>query len=360
MMRTRIRDVAEHAGVSLQTVSNVVNGSGRVGDETRARVLSSIEALGYRPNAVARSLRGGRVGIIALAIPDLVNPYYSEIGDAVVAEAAAHAYTVLLDNTRFERTSESLVAGGLRLHAIDGVILEPHSLGLADLDQRRVAIPIVLLGENLWDAPHDRVAVDNVAAARMATQHLITLGRRHIAVIGIDRQKAAGAAVLRRQGFLDAMEEAGCAVEPRLLASGGNWHRADGAHAMRSLMALDHPPDAVFCFNDLLALGAMSATQAAGWHIPDDLAVVGYDGIEEGRFATPSLTTVAADKVAIGRLAVSVLLDRISGRRTGPPEWIKPSFDLLVRNSTVANRAGSMGRRRADSSPAQALRADRD
>jgi DNA-binding LacI/PurR family transcriptional regulator len=267
-----------------------------------------------------------------------VNPYYSEIGDAVVAEAAAHAYTVLLDNTRFERTSESLVAGGLRLHAIDGVILEPHSLGLADLDQRRVAIPIVLLGENLWDAPHDRVAVDNVAAARMATQHLITLGRRHIAVIGIDRQKAAGAAVLRRQGFLDAMEEAGCAVEPRLLASGGNWHRADGAHAMRSLMALDHPPDAVFCFNDLLAIGALHAAAERGLRVPEDIAIVGFDDTEESAFSNPSLTAIAPDKAAIAQAAVDLIRRRTGAHERCEPLDIRVPFALQVRESTIGRR----------------------
>jgi DNA-binding LacI/PurR family transcriptional regulator len=336
-MRVKLKDVAEHAGVSIQTVSNVINGNGRLSADTRRQVLASVEALGYQPNIVARSLRGGRVGIIALAIPDLVNPYYAEIGDAIVAEAAAHSYTVLLDNTRFERTSESLVAGGLRLHAIDGVILEPHSLELADLDPRRLSIPIVLLGENLLDAPHDRVAIDNIAAARMATRHLLNLGRRRIAVIGVDPRKSAGAGVLRLQGFVEAMNEAGQEPDPRLLVQGGNWHRGDGAHAMRALLTLDHPPDAVFCFNDLLALGAMWAAQAAGRRIPEDLAVVGFDDIEDSRFATPSLTAIAADKAAIGRLAVSILADRIAGRRTGAPEWIKPSFDLHVRSSTAVN-----------------------
>ena len=340
-MRVKLKDVAAQAGVSLQTVSNVVNDNhAHVGDETRQRVMAAIAALGYQPNAAARNLRRARVGIIALAIPDLANPYYSEIGAAVVAEAALHAYTVLLDNTRFERASESLVVGGLLPHAIDGVILEPHSVSLEDLDPRRHPVPIVLLGENLLDAPHDRVALDNVAAARVATRHLLDLGRRRIAAIGIDPRKSQGAPVLRLEGFRSALAEAGRAVDPRLLVHGGDWHRQDGAHAIRALLALDEPPDAVFCFNDLLALGAMWAAQEAGYRIPDDIAVVGFDDIEDGRFATPSLTTIAPDKAGIGRLAVSLLMDRIAGRRTGPPDWITPPFQLHVRKSTIGMTTG--------------------
>jgi len=340
-MRVNLKDVATQAGVSIQTVSNVVNGKhAHVGDDARQRVLAAIDALGYRPNVAARSLRRGRVGIIALAIPDLANPYYSEIGAAIIAEAALRSYTVLLDNTRFERASESLAAGGLLPHAIDGVILEPHSVRLEDLEPRHHAVPIVLLGENLRDAPYDRVVIDNVAAAQVATRHLLDLGRRRIAAIGIDPRKTQGAAVLRLEGFTSAITEAGRLVDPRLLVHGGHWHRQNGAQAMRALLALDDPPDAVFCFNDLLALGAMWAAQEAGYRIPDDIAVVGFDDIEDGHFATPSLSTIDPDKAGLGHLAVSLLMDRMAGQRTGPPEWIRLPFQLRARKSTIGTTTG--------------------
>jgi DNA-binding LacI/PurR family transcriptional regulator len=335
-MRVKLRDVAARANVSIQTVSNVVNGKhAHVSDTTRQRVVAAIDALGYQPNAAARNLRRARVGIIALAIPDLANPYYSEIGAAIVAEAALQSYTVLLDDTRFERTSESLTVGGLLPHAIDGVILEPHSIRLEDLDPRRHTVPIVLLGEDLLDAPHDRVAIDSVAAARLATRHLLDLGRRRIAAIGIDPRKTQGAAVLRLEGFMVALTEAGRSVDPRLLVRGGHWHRQDGAQAMRALLSLDDPPDAVFCFNDLLALGAMWAAQEAGYRVPDDIAVAGVDDIEDGRFATPSLTSVGPDKAGLGHLAVSLLMGRMAGQRAGPPEWIRLPVQLHVRTSTI-------------------------
>ncbi len=339
-MMTRLKDIAEHVGVSIKTVSNVVNGNhARVGPETRRQVLEAVESLNYRPNSAARHLRNGRVGIIALAIPDLANPYYADLGNAVVAAAAARGYTVLLDHTRFDRASEYEVIGGLRPHTIDGVILDPQALETDDLRAPQGRIPVVLVGENLLDAPYDHVVTDNVAAARVATSHLLALGRRRIAALGVDERKTVGAAYLRAHGYAAALAEAGRPVDPRLLVSGYHWRREGGAEAMRALLALDDPPDAVFCFNDLLALGAMSTLYEAGCCIPDDVAVVGYDDIDDGHFARPSLTSIAPDKGEIGRLAVALLMGRIDGTRTGPPERIEAPFQLRARGSTLGLRA---------------------
>jgi DNA-binding LacI/PurR family transcriptional regulator len=142
--------------------------------------------------------------------------------------------------------------------------------------------------------------------------------------------------MLRLQGFTQALQEAGQQIDPDLLAPGGMWHRADGAAAMRYLLSLADPPDAIFCFNDLMALGAMSVLHQAGLRIPQDVAVVGFDDIEDGRYATPSLTTIAPDKEEIGRLAVSALIGRIKKTRTQPPEYINVPFRLCIRNSTGA------------------------
>lgn len=330
------KDVAARAGVSKQTVSNVIHGNhAHVKPETRRKVLEALESLNYRPNVAARYLRKGRVGIIALAIPDLVNPYYADLGNTIVATAAAYGYTVLLDHTRFDRANELQAFNGLRPHAIDGVILDPQALEMADLQAQQAVVPVVLLGESLVGLPYDHVVIDNVAAARRATAHLIELGRRRIAVIGVDERKTTGAAVVRVQGYKAALAEAGRAVDPHLLASCAEWHRQDGAQAMRRLLALDNPPDAVFCLNDLLALGALSAIHEAGSRIPEDVAVVGFDDIEDGRFATPPLTTIAPDKEEIGRRAVELLIGRIDGTRTGPREKIEPPFCLRIRRSTA-------------------------
>jgi len=339
-----LKEVATHAGVSVQTASNVVNGrAARVASPTRERVLTSIDALHYRPNLPARHLRHGRVGVLALVIPDLTNPYFSDIGNAVVAAAAAQGYTVLLDHTGGDRAAEARAVNGLRPHLIDGVILSPQAMEGTDLEAARAPFPVVLLSERVLDAPWDHVAIDNAAAARLAADHLLSLGRRRIAAIGVPRDQGSDTSRLRLHGLTAALVEAGLSADPHLLVpaasfyrpDGAHAHRVDGAHAMRQLLALDHPPDAVFCFNDLLAIGALRALHKAGRRIPDDIAVVGFDDIDEGLFATPSLTTISPDKGGIGRQAVRLLIERIEGRRTGPPARVKPSVHLVTRESTL-------------------------
>ncbi len=335
-MTVHLKDIAEYTGVSIKTVSNVVNGNfARVSAETRQEVLAAISKLNYQPNVAARHLRKAHVGVIAYAFPDLSNPYFSDIGNAITTAAAEHAYTILLDYTRSEREKELLVIKGLRPHLVDGIILDSHALDVEDVQSNEARGAIVLLGERLFGAPFDHVLIDNVAAARLATQHLLSLGRRRIAVIGVVKQCQSEAPSLRLQGYMQALKEAGLELDPLLLANGGLWHRADGAQAMHYLLSLETPPDAVFCFNDLMALGAMSVLHEAGLRIPEDIAIIGIDDIEDGRYAYPTLTTIAPDKERIGQCAVSLLLGRIKGTRTQAPESVAVPFRLCIRKSTM-------------------------
>jgi DNA-binding LacI/PurR family transcriptional regulator len=332
-----LKDVALKAGVSVKTVSNVVNDYPYVTDEIRARVKGVLKELNYQPNLSARYLRKGRSGILAYAIPDLSNVYFSDIGTAVIAAASARSYTVLIDHTMGKRANERHVIQGLTPHLIDGVILSPFALEPEDLPPWTESIPIVLLGDRIYDVPYDHIAFDNVATARLATQHLISLGRRRIAALGVQETDARETETsrLRLRGYTEALLEAGMPLDPRLIVrSIPIFSRYYGAQAMRQLMTLDEPPDAVFCFNDHLALGVMRAVHEAGYRVPDDVAVVGFDDIEDGQYSVPSLTTILPDKVKIGELAVSFLLGRIDGTRTGPPERVEVACHLIVRESS--------------------------
>lgn len=339
-MTIHLKDIAEYTGVSIKTVSNVVNGNyARVGAKTRAQVLEAIEKLNYRPNIAARQLRRSRTGVLALALPDLHNPYFLDIGSAVLDAATERGYTVLIDHTRGNPVDEALVVQGLRPHLIDGVILDPQSLGEEALQPDRVGIPVVLLGERIFNGAFDHVVVDNTAASYVATKHLVSLGRRRIAVIGSRAASSCEAPFLRFDGYRQALEEAGLEIQPQLLKDCAIWSRGAGAEAMRQLLTLDTPPDAVFCFNDLMALGAMSVLHETGWRIPEDIAVVGFDDIEDGRFTYPALTTIAPDKLQIGRQAVSLLLDRINGTHTKDAKQVNVPFNLSVRQSTLGRQA---------------------
>ncbi len=346
-MSTTLRDVAASCGVSIKTVSNVVNGNlARVSPQTAERVHASLAALDYRPNLAARHLRKGQAGTLAIAVPVLSNPYFASLCATLSDVAVEHGYTVVIEPTGGDRQLEHLALKGLSRHVIDGVILIPLALGVSEIRPEGAAVPVVLLGERLFDAACDHVAIDNVAAARTATQHLLSLGRRRVGAIGAPRRQQKFMASLRLRGYEDALREAGQEINRELIApalpSPLSYTRADGAVAMRRLLGLQRPPDAVFCFNDLLALGAMKALQVAGYRVPDDIAVAGFDDIEDSAFATPSLTTISPDTDEIARSAISMLVERIRGTGAEPPRLVQPPFRLVVRASTSGRESGDV------------------
>jgi DNA-binding LacI/PurR family transcriptional regulator len=340
-----LKDVARLAGVSVRTVSNVVNNYPYVTPEMRERVQVALEELNYQPNLSARYLRKGRTGILAFVMPDLNNAYFSELGNAIITAATAHTYTVLIDHTHGKYENEQRVIQGLTPHLIDGLILSPQALEPEDLLPREEgSLPIVLLGDRIYNVPYDHVTYDNVSMARLATRHLISLGRRRIAALGVQviNGRETETSLLRLHGYSEALAEVGLPLDPRLIIRGiDSFNRRNGARAIRELLALDSPPDAVFCFNDLLALGVIRAAYEAGYRVPEDLAVVGFDDIEDSRFSVPSLTTISPDKEKIGDLAIAFLLGRIDGTRTGPPERVEVPCHLIIRESSVGPGATS-------------------
>ncbi|MDG4809635.1 LacI family DNA-binding transcriptional regulator [Micromonospora sp. WMMD1120] len=333
-MGVTLKDIARHAGVSLATVSNVVNGYRPVGERTRQRVRQALDELGYSPNLGARHLRRGRTGLIALAIPELSNPYFAELAEIAIAEAAGLGYTLVMENTAADRETELSLLGGSHRHIIDGLILSPVRVGRAEVLARTPDTPLVLIGEGVHDVPYDHIAIDNVAASQAAIQHLVAIGRRRIAFVGAtgggDRQSAH----LRVRGYREALAAAGLPYRPGLVAHTDAFGRHDGHRATRALLALAEPPDAVFCYNDLVAIGALRALAEAGRRVPEEVAVVGIDDIQEGRFSTPTLTTIAPDKREIARLAVRRLAARIEGAEVTAPLSVQTPFRLVRREST--------------------------
>jgi DNA-binding LacI/PurR family transcriptional regulator len=327
-----LKDVALLACVSMKTVSNVVNDYPFVTPETRAKVQQAIEALDYRPNLSARLLRGGRTGLVALAVPEIGMPYYAELAEAVVQQAKTHGWTVLIDQTFGDRDTERLVAEGIKSHLVDGLIVSPLTLTARDIERRRATTPLVLLGERLSNASVDHVAIDNVAGARAATEHLVAIGRTRIAAIGAQPGQP-GPAALRLKGYREALRRAGIPYDKALVAPATNYHRVDGASAMRDLLD-NAAPDAVFCFNDTLALGAIRTLLSSGRRVPEDVAVIGFDDIDEGGFSTPSLSTIAPDKAQIAELALALLGRRIADEGAEPQE-ATADFALVVRESTA-------------------------
>ena len=327
-------EVATLAGVSVKTVSNVVNHYVHVSAATRMRVQTALDELGYRPNLSARSLRGGQSGLIALALPELDFPYFAELARHIVQAAEAHGWTVLIDQTDGRAEREKLVMDGIRDQLIDGVIFSPLVTGARELAARRDTTPMVLLGERVHHGTMDHVGIDNVAAARTAVAHLASLGHTRIAAIGEQRHRRGQTARLRLQGYLAGLENAGLPFDPALVMPAASYHRADGAAAMTELLALADPPDAVFCFNDMLAIGALRTLRDRGVRVPDDVAVAGFDDIEESSYSAPGLTTIRPDKARIASTSIALLAARLDGGG-GPSRDVTERFDLVVRRSTA-------------------------
>ncbi|MFJ9721593.1 LacI family DNA-binding transcriptional regulator [Streptomyces sp. NPDC101209] len=315
--RPRIKDVAEYAGVSPKTVSNVINDYEHVSEQTRTVVREAIEALGYRVNIAGRQLRQGRTGMITLAVPELDVAYFAELSRHVMDVAGLHGRTVLLHQTGADHERELAALHGFDTQFCDGVILSPLSLLPRDLATRDRRLPVVLLGERSPEGHTDHVGIDNVRAARDATEHLLARGRRRIAVIGGALRGRQGTDRLRTDGYRAALTAAGVPFDAGLVVPVDAFHWRDGAEAATRLMRSATPPDALLCLNDNMALGALRALYETGVRVPGEVDVVGFDDIEASRFSVPSLTSVAPDKREIARAAVSLLLERIDSPDPG-------------------------------------------
>ena len=331
-MTASLRSVAARAGVSVRTVSNVVNDFPYVAAGTRAAVQAAIDELGYRPNLAARQLRRGRTGAIGLVVPEVHSPYFSQLASVIVRLAELRGLTVLIDQTEGDPGRERRLLDGSTF-GVDGMILSPWSLDVTELAARTGTRPLVLLGERSGRSALDHVGFDNVAAARDATAHLVSIGRRRIAAVGLQPHLTNDTGRQRLEGFHDALRAAGRTPDPRLEVAVRSLHRADGVTAMATLLDGPVVPDAVFCFTDELALGAVRALADRGLRVPEDVAVVGFDDIEDGRYSVPTLTTIAPDKEQIATGCLDVLAARMLDP-TGPGQEVVTRYELAVRQST--------------------------
>jgi DNA-binding LacI/PurR family transcriptional regulator len=335
-MAATMHDVARVAGVSIKTVSNVINDHPHVRPATRERVQAAIDELDYQPNLSARSLRSGRSGVIGLAVPELSLAYFAQLADEVIRAAERRGLSVLIEQTGGVRERELEVLRSPRLQLTDGLLFSPLGLGIEDAQLVDIDTPLVLLGERIFNGPADHVTMQNVEAARAATEHLLAQGRRRIAVIGAHEGEVIGSAGLRLAGYREALDAAGVEFDESLVSYVYLWHRANGAEAMRNLLERGVEFDGLFAMNDELALGAMRVLQEAGRVVPRDVAVIGFDDIDEGRYAIPTLSSIDPGRGEIAETAVDLLLERILSKREAPtpPRELRSDFRVVVRESS--------------------------
>jgi len=327
-------DVGAAAGVTARTVSNVLSGKVGVRDATRDAVLKAVRDLGYQMNVSARGLRTGLTGMITLAIPDLSIDYFAQLANGIMREAEAYGWTVIIQQTGARRETELAILSGAARQLSDGLIFQPHALGPGDERLITGDQPLVLLGDRIFNGPVDHVAMANAEAADAATTYLVDRGCRSIAVIGANPAGGSvSAAALRLQGHTRALERAGRGLDDRLVATASEWHQNDGAVAAHRLLNSGVAFDGLFCFNDNLAIGAMSVLLEAGLEIPKDVRVVGFDNVPAAAFSYPSLTTIDPGLAQIAKTSTDLLARRISDGPPAQPSEIVASFSLVARRS---------------------------
>lgn len=333
--RVTMSEVAKAAGVSVMTVSNVVNGHRYVSEATRERVLEAIDRLGYRVNVAARNLRSGSTGIIGLAVPDIDAPYFGQLAALLTRRATRLGYQIVVEQTGATRESELSALTHSRLRMYDGLIISTVGLGNEDAEQLRSEFPVVALGERITGAGAlDHVAMANVAGAEAATRHLIERGCRRIAVLGGTLDAGVNAGSLRTEGYRRALAEAGLPWRPELVLERA-YTLAGGAEGVRALVGAGLAFDGLVCMTDTLALGALRALADHGRSVPGDVRVIGFDDIEQAAYSVPSLSTVAPGHSEMADAALRLLTERIAGRRDeGAFEEFVGPHRLVVREST--------------------------
>jgi DNA-binding LacI/PurR family transcriptional regulator len=348
--RPRIRDVATLAGTSVSTVSNLLNGRpDRMRPETVRRIEEAIEQLGYRPSWAARQLKTGFSPVIGLLVPSVANPSHGSMARAVEVAAQARGYQVVLGNSLRDPARERQYAEDFFDFGIRGVIVgsSPFDLGhFSDLRNRGlfiVAFDLVTTGEG-QELAMDSVSVDNRRAGYLATRHLVELGHRRIGYIS-----GAMPTMSRRDrldGYRMALAEAGIAVDPALIAAGegavghDDTHAAEhGRAAAESLLELANHPTALVALNDMRAVGACAAVRDRGGQIPEDMSIAGIDDISLASLLYPPLTTVHQPIEALSEVAVDILVSRLSGDASRPPQHLVLQPHLVVRGSTAPPRS---------------------
>lgn len=328
--RVTIADVARLADVSKATVSQVLSGKRPVAPATRERVEAVIQELGYRPDGLARSLRTRRTHMVALMIPDITNPFYPLLARGL-EDGMEPGYRSFICNTdgREEREQEFLEEVAQR--RADGIVLDSFSIA-PDWIETVVpgGIPVVRIGTTVIDDPgYDTVHADDERGAFAATTHLIHKGHTRIGMI----QGPAGAGGKRNEGYRRALGAGGAPADPGLVAY-GDWTRSGGAVAASTLLRLSEPPTAIFCANDLMALGALDAAGDLRLHVPSDLALVGFDDIEASAMVAPTLTTVSNPAYETGLLAGVLLRERMTGQYRGEPRTVTLPCELIERDTS--------------------------
>ncbi|TLS49593.1 LacI family transcriptional regulator [Paenibacillus antri] len=328
-----IYDVAKEAGVSIATVSKVINETGRISDKTRQHVRSVMKRLDYQPSLVASALTKKRTNTIGLLLPDLGNLFFAEVARSVEDRAHEKGYNVVICSTDNDADKEEKYLAWLRQKRVDGIILatgmQSDKSVKSLLDAR---LPVALIARESRRLSVDTVRVDDFRGGYLAASHLVELGHTRIAVIA--ENLSVSSSRERVEGYKKALEEAGLAVDEALIRI-SSFDIEGGKEAARQLLELTEPPTAVFACNDLLAIGILQVCRAMGLAVPARLSVVGFDNTLIASLAEPPLTTIAQPIPELGREVVDLITQEIHGEKQAKQRVVLDPR-LIRRGSTAS------------------------
>ena len=326
-----IRQVADKAGVSIATVSRVINKSGSVSQDTKNRVEEVIEELEYKPNLLGRNLRRAETRMILVSLNNIANPFYSRIVKGIEEHGKEKGYNIMIYNNNGDSEREKIYLNLLLNRLVDGVILLSPKISANQLSEIGKNYSVVQCCEYKKGVNIPRVSVDNVEAARTAVSYLINNGHRHIAMIS--GYKDVLSAVQREEGYRLAMEEAGLGWDENMIINGDYTYKG-GEKAAREFISMKKKPTAIFAISDNMAVGAVKAIKEEGLKIPEDIAVVGFDNTQIASVYDPRITTISQPRYKLGEIAVDLLIKIIKGEKLEKNEYYL-DHELIIRESSI-------------------------
>ncbi len=336
-MVVRLKDIAEELGISIVTVSKALRDRPDVAKETRAKILERVKYHNYRPNLAARSLVTGRSSLVGLVVPDLIHPFFSEIAKSLAASLRKKNYFLLVSSSESDPRLEQDEIDHMLAHRLDCFVVASCQKNFDSLKKiGEAGVPLILLDRNFQDSAANFVGVNDYAAGKLATEHLIAQGCKRIAHI---RGPQTIVGNRRAEGYTDALKKRGMKVPESYLIASGEASDSDGEtrgkRAMNTLLAQNPPPDGVFCFNDTVAVGAMMSAFEAGLRIPADLAIVGSGNFHYSSKLRVPLSSIDQHAGEIGERTASMISTLLRKRASSHPHSVVLEPSLVARESSL-------------------------
>ena len=334
-MSVTLKDVAREAGVSLMTVSRVVNNKGDIAEATRENVLKAIEKLNYTPNRIARSLVVNKSDFIAIIVPDIANPFFSEMVKGAEKHARDMGYNIILGDTEGLVDNEIQCIDMAIGRKADGIILVAPRIKEEVICQINELVPLIIIDRYVPNEDVIQVYVDNLRGAKEAVEYLIELGHRRIGFISGPRD--VGNSLRREEGYRRALAHHGIPLDPDLVVV-GDFHYQSGYDSFDHFMQIEPRPTAIFASNDLMAVGVIQRARQRGLHVPRDVSVVGFDDIFLASVIDPPLTTVRHPMLEMGTRASALLVDRLDQRRDKQMKKVLENKLVIRKSATTLSK----------------------